>query len=456
MKKLIAFAVVFTLFTGIAFAQMAGGISMQAWGRGHFMPIGVEFAPYADGKAVKDDKGKELKPDLYTGSGVTWGGSKTRVDFRIQGNSEFAGFKIGATAESDQLTGGDDGAYIWVKPFMNDLVKLTVGTFTDDTLRGKVAWGYDGFEKFVLNSHALDEDMIFYRLGGGDKSWENAVYAAADNGWMISSQPIDGLFVALLVNASGSVGGQLAYEPYTYMQAAVGYNIPELGHFRLQWVGGAVGKQLEYKNQPNSFGSEEYVWDKTKPGMIDFAFALSALEGLKLDLGLRIFMPTETNAKAGDPEAPQPVFKTWKGLRVALGATFNMDAFAVNAFVAAGSGDGVSNGLGAYDRGDGDSKSTAAPHFQIGLTPSYALDFATVGASFGFDITGAAVGGDGKDVKDGQSFVFGGGLFITKGVGNGLCRAGVAYESAPFTGEKGKANGSGVLRVPVIISYAFF
>ena len=473
MKKLIAIAVVFALVAGAAFAQTANGIQVQAWGRGAFSPLTATGPNKAGGEAGKvptpDGKGADDKGEVYAGVTPTWGSHQgwssglARVDIRINGNSDYVGFGFNGTFENYDFN--DNAALIWAKPLGSDILKLTVGQFVDDTLRGKIGNLDGGFSNFVL-PYVDEEDAIFqsFAVGAGRG---NSVYKAngKDNGtdtdgagFMISSVPMDGLFIGLLLKGKladlqSGAGSTLAIDAWRYMHLGVGYNIANIGHARVQYIGGWSGS-IDAENltddqyshwADDSANGISNGSPKHKQASIGLAFALTAVENLLVDLGTRIYMPLEV--KNGPTTA---VYS--QGVNLSLGATYNFGALGINAL---GLGARLDiSGIGAYDRGDKDDKTESGAQTVIRLVPTYALEGFTVGLDFAL-----AFGGDSKtakgdnEEKDWSQVGFG--VFVSKGLGNGNIRAGISY-TGNRTDHDGKANGRDVFQIPIILEYAFF
>jgi hypothetical protein len=439
MKKLIAISVVFALIAGAAFAQTANGISVNGWGRGVFAPLVNVGAEKADGKVLPDEEGNDLKSSNYAGAGVTWGGPQVRTDFRINGDAEFLGFQIQLGEGNRDNWGSNvntvdimDNAYIWAKPFSNDILKLYVGKFDVDNLRGKL--GTDtGFENFVLNP--MDEDKIFNRFRAGD-------------GFMLSSAPVDGLFIGLRVNGAlwnwgGPTSGTKLLDAYRFLQFGLGYDIADIGHIRAQWVGGWFGDigGDKLKELGNKF--DKGPGDGT--ARIEAAFALTAVQNLLIDLGFKFWLPlSDEDAKATN------------GVEVGLGARFRADAFQIVGQ--------IHSNFASYDRIGSDDKQANGLNLAVNLIPTYDLDAFTLGASIGLKVGGASTVGladvaNGSTAKNGDknkdnSMQVGFGAFAQKGLGSGSVKAGLAYTVAPSYG--GKASGSNVFSIPIILEYAFF
>jgi hypothetical protein len=282
---------------------------------------------------------------------------------------------------------------------------------------------------------------------------------------MLSSAPIDGLFIGLLVNgklfgstsASGTLGGaDIDWDGETYlgpgstriadafrfMQVGFGYEIADIGHIRAQWLGGWFGGKIGDEDVGKAMNVDKYIIAPSlgKTARIEAAFALTAVQNLLIDLGGKFWLPisdTDGNTKATN------------GVEVALGAKYRMDAFQIIAH--------IDSKLGAYSRVDKDDKSADGISLAVNLLPSYDLDAFTLGGSLGMTVATVGKGYDGEK-PDGDAgkptMRFGFGGYAQKGLGSGNVRAGLAYTTASMNG--GGAQGSGTFSIPVILEYAFF
>ncbi|MDR0290292.1 MAG: hypothetical protein LBI06_05085 [Treponema sp.] len=465
MKKIVIFSLILAMAAGAAFAQLANGISVNAWGRGAFSPLIVVGDEDLDGKTTDYTGG------TYVGTGPTWNGNgirsdAIRTDFRLHGNSEHVGFTI--TFTEDGIFRGDDGAQIWAKPFGTDMLKVTVGRFVNDTLRGKVGSVNAGLECFSLPDNN-EEDAIFTRFGTTQyaQSLSNLVvppWAGGDftSGFMLSSAPIDGLFIGLLVGSQNPLAG----DAYRFMQIGAGYEIANIGHIRAQWIGGWFGTykgdditkakgENKYavgpEDMPYTDGVEPWFSASADPARIEAAFALTSVDNLLLDIGGKFWLPlTDDDNKE----------KYSKGVDVSLGASYRMDAFNIAARVDAKS-------IGASFRSvasGADDKSALPMSIDVRLTPAYDFDAATIGLDFGLRIGTASKDGKGDANKDGTTEV-GFGLFVKKGFGNGHIKTGATF-TLPYStdGKNGKWDGDSnamkgsqfVFMIPVVLEYAFF
>lgn len=201
---------------------------------------------------------------------------------------------------------------------------------------------------------------------------------------MLSITPIEGLYIGAAVDTGSDVAALTDVYPYK-MQVGAGYTIDGIGQIRAQYIGA---------------GSEDANESK-----IQAAFALTAVDGLLLDLGATIPLDSDValyNAK------------------VAVGANFAIDNIGI---------------WGRVDTTIGDNTSVAAY-----LVPSFGFDFATIGCDISVNTA---------SVND-ETFVgFGAAPWISKGYSNGSVKAAVAFSKAAADGaELGWA-------IPVVLEYWF-
>jgi hypothetical protein len=474
MKKFVIFALIAAMAAGVAFAQTADGISVNAWGRGVFVPLQSYSAWQEGGDTAPDKAGDDIGSVAFAGSGAAWGGA-VRTGFNVNGNAEFIGFQIqikeaGWDGRINDFSNSNDCLNIWAKPFGSDILKLMIGSYEVDNLRGKV--GTDtGFENFVVGG--IPEDAIFQRFNARD-------YNTAA---IITSEPMEGLFIGIEIpgqynsgvglgakNAgewSNKDGGKTPFlqDAYRFLTIGFGYVIPDIGHLRAQYIGGwfgtldpeAIGKDAaKYKLVGDIFDPAEVDindgktgWTGGDPARIEVAFALTAVDNLTVDLGLKFWLPIEVSKDIYDSSATIVLPKGSKfsnGIDLGLGANYRMDAFAVAASVTAK--------FGAYKRFGDDDKYKASEGMSLGINviPTYDLDAFTIGASIGLRTQGETKV-DGEGAKDNTSqFGFGG--FVKKDLGSGHIKAGLAYTTAKKTNDK--ADGSGIFTIPIIMEYAFF
>ena len=461
MKKIVVYSLLFIIVTTAAFADLTDGFYICAWGRGAFVPMWYESAAQVYGKepTLEMDKMDSFK----TGSGVTWDPlSQPRVDFRVMGFSEHLGFVIHINSELalNYPGNGDNGAQLWVKPFGNDWLKLTVANqMVEDTLRGKVATD-TGFENFVLGKtmmrlnhvdmEPLNQDVIFNRFAGGRGTKDKAnasntsthLDSTLSNVFFLSSSPIQGLFLGLMLQ--GMFPETDLEEAWRQVHAGAGFEIPNVGHVRAQYIGGYMGK----------YETGDIV-KPLEPSKIEAAFALTRFDDLVIDLGVKYWFPITTPLTPTTPERTH-----FRGIDIGLGTSFKTGDFNL-AFMGMVKSLG---GYGGYDttlaRYEGNDKSADSLTLSFNLIPSYDFNFGTIGLSLMFYTKTAAIGTDGNEIKHSVFTQYGVGAFYQKGFGKGYLKTGVTFTPAPIetqilTGNTG-ANGRFQITIPIIFEYAFF
>jgi len=465
MKKTVVFSLLFIIVATVAFADLTDGLYICAWGRGAFVPLWYESALQTYGKDPIADIDK--KDAFKNGIGVTWDPlSQPRVDFRIMGFSEHVGFVVHVNSELalNYPGNGDNGAQLWVKPFGNDWLKMTVANqMVDDSLRGKVATD-TGFENFILGGtmlslknkdmEPLNQDVIFNRFAGGRGSKDRAnasntsthINSALYNVFFLNSSPIDGLFLGLMLQ--GDYPKTELEESWRQVQFGAGYQIADIGHVRAQFIGGYHGK---YEYDP------EKSVDPLQPSKIEAAFAFTMVENLVVDLGLKYWFPVTTISAAKSERI------NFRGIDIGLGANYGISDFNITFM-------GQVKSLGGYGgysmdlaHVDGNDKSADSLTLAFNLIPSYDFSFGTLGLSMMLYTKTAAKDTEGNEMKDSVFTQWGAGAFYKKGFGKGYIKTGVTYTSAPIETrvlpdnktETG-ANGRYQITIPIIFEYAFF
>jgi hypothetical protein len=437
MKKLIIGILVFALAGTTVFAQDAG-IKVGAWGRGVFEPLKY-IDPGIDG--VDAEVGSNLSTHWLNGAaaGVSFAGNAGKVGFAFD-------FRAAGESYSIVLT---DNAYLWVKPA--DFLTIGAGAFhgaADFGLRGKVG-DFGGFARTVA-PYLSGEDAIFQRFGSG-------------NGGIIVLEPVEGLTIGALFNAAGgglsgsgysatttttkdkeewlkgddNTSGKwevttegkttetetwgLDKDSFKKLQIGVGYQLPGIGLLRAQFVGGTQTFDMDAFDKATGpyYGSYN---------RIEAAFALTAIEGLTLDIGGKI--PLKYTDNEIDVQAP---------ISIAAGAVFGAGDLSIGGRVQAQLG-------GAIDK------------FKPGLDvqglvePSYNLGAFIVGGDVGIHFAGKD-DLDGTKNDDSGALNFGLGAWIGLNFGNGLFRGGVAAQ-LPTTNYEDNKNPL-IFSIPLVLQYSF-
>jgi hypothetical protein len=231
MKRFLVLLIVAVLLVPAAFADVKVG----GWGR-----VYTQVFQMDGGDASIDQK-------------PGWNGGGVRARFDVIGSSDQIGFAVEVNTDvpMGNYYGGNiglgDRVFIWIKPV--DMLKISAGRVgTVDTLRGKFG-----------SSHGSGVEYH----GGGD--FQDNIFARGrvNSGLILELSPVEGLNII----ASMEIGDSVALEDFTSIGIAAGYNIEGIGLIRAQYIGEGM-----------ILGSED----------INFAFALTAVEGLLVDLGVKI------------------------------------------------------------------------------------------------------------------------------------------------------------------------
>jgi len=236
-------------------------------------------------------------------------------------------------------------------------------------------------------------------------------------------------------------GAVLATQAYQFIQVGVGYELANIGHARLQYVGGFTGTDPQPTSKKDA--SKNYVpYDLSRPARFEAAFAYTGFENLLVDFGVRPYLPLRTEK---DKDS------VWHGVDLSLGATFDFSGLGISGLAVAARAD--SNLLSYQRKGDYDQQANGAS-IVTRLVPSYDLGFAIVGIDFGFFAQGNSIDRNGYSGDD-SIMQLGVGVWIMKEVfGGGLIKMGIANSFAPMYGKERQVNGSNVLSIPVILSYS--
>jgi hypothetical protein len=407
MKKLIALLMVL-LIAGAAFAQIPDGFKVGGWGRADFVPFQGEFTDDSD-----------VDPVYWTGVGSGWGPAYMGLDFsftaadgRVAGQAFFSGGN-----------GVGDNLNIAVKPFGSDILYIKVGKMRDGRFRGP---GNDGNFQGFIGGPGKNGDSVFQRF-------------APDAGALFISQPVTGLSLFAQfshpenLTAIGPLlgGGQEAKDTYKKIQAGLAYDIAGIGLARAQWF----GNTMEITADP----AATYGFTAT-PARIEAAFKLTAVENLSLDFGIKLPIPVKEEIGNLD--------YTWQdNFQVNAVATFKAGDFGITGSLYTGFAGSLAV-EGQSDRSDFNS------NVDILLIPSFylaGLD-ATVGADVGFRVTGESSINGSKQSDEGTIFGFGG--WISRDLGKGLIKTGLAFQF-PQYGSNGSQGNTSYFSWPIILEVSF-
>jgi hypothetical protein len=315
--KLAVFA---ALIFGAACAPAWAQIAFGAWGRAVITPLAFS----GEHSAV-------------SASTSTWG-DVPQIGFYANGTAPsgnigfFLNFDFGVNITNNMPAIIGDNAKVWVNPFglilpeQYNMLKLTAGWFKEEEFRGKV--GASEFGSWILPNGSKDEDNIFQRFNATagahfrleplkwwDSSW-NGLNVQGAFGSNTLGSPGNSLraILNLFNNEDNNTISEIydednpeydgdrtvsAADVFKAMQIALGYRIPGVGLARFQFIG----------NNRNVFR-----WGEQNTGVLDLekklvtglqtnkdadiiegAFLYDGLEGLRVDLGMKI--PLEYTTK---------------------------------------------------------------------------------------------------------------------------------------------------------------
>lgn len=406
MKKFIAVFVVFALFGTALFAQEATGVKVTGWGRAIFEPL----------KIVKVDGQDEF--DVGASVGYSWYRGAA-VGVSLSGSAEKIGFNLDYRA-SDAGTNWTtaDNAYLWVKPI--SFLTIGAGKFAgpaDNGLRGKIGtFNGSGFPGVLGPVSEASGGIAF---GGEDDIFRRFQQKDNHAGGVVVLTPVEGLVIGAVFNVK--VADSFDKDAYKKFQIGAGYTIPNIGLIRAQFLGGhGAGSEKTTESftgtKTNADGSTVVeTWTKETvaavagdANKIQAAFALTAIEGLTLDIGGKIPL----SYKDDDTKKT-----TQEAIGVSAGASFAAGDFTI--------GGRIDTAFGGYTQIDGQDKvETSGFDLRALVEPSYNLGAFVVAADIGVQFTGEG-SDDTKNTDDG-GLKLGLGAWLGLNLGNGNMRVGVA------------------------------
>ncbi|MDR0878349.1 MAG: hypothetical protein LBN21_09860 [Treponema sp.] len=315
-------AVLAVLILGAACTPARAQITFGSWGRVVITPLA--FSDNHSAVSAATSTWGDVASIGFSANGVSPNGA---IGF-------FINFDFGVNIANSMPAIIGDNAKAWVKPLglvlpeQYDMLKLTGGWFKEEELRGKI--GASEFGSWILPNGSKDEDNIFQRFN----ATAGAHFKLEPLKWLDS--PWNGLDIqgAFGSNTLGSPGSNFrailnllnnednntisetydesslgydgdrtvsAADVYKAMQIALGYRIPYVGLVRFQFIG----------NNRNVFR-----WGEQNAGVLDVekklvtglqtnkdadiiegAFFYNAIDGLKVDVGMKIPLTytTKTN-----------------------------------------------------------------------------------------------------------------------------------------------------------------
>jgi hypothetical protein len=344
--------------------------------------------------------GRAVFVPLYANGAAEGMTAATEVGWADVPNMAFyysiSGEEMGAEVNWDFAAGLDGPLNVWWQP--NEMFKMSLGWARDDSLRGP-----DTIDSFAYLMGGMPDvcDIVFHRTTTAD--W----WVGGAPGAVLSITPMEGLYVLAGLNTgAGQVAGKefdkdddkdpnLVANIYKNSMYSVGYEIAGIGLARVGYFGvaGDVGM-----NQ-----------------LLQLAFRLDAVENLSLDIGFSYCLDSDFTDLGFNP------------MLLGLVAGYTADAFNVDLSLAASLG------------GDKDKFGQGTIISAI-VTPSYAMDFGTIGGSFLYN----------SNLDADDATAMGGALWLDKAVGGGSVKVGAAFEMP--AGKDAKMN----FAIPVELTYSIW
>jgi hypothetical protein len=446
---------------------VAGGLFAQEFSLGGRVDTWLIPFQYIDrdGDALM---GAGLGRDTNNGNGVRarlFGEAKTdTLGLKIQ--LQFYPTGTGAVVQFD------DNVEIWWKPI--DWFQLDVGKIVSDPLRGKIGDGswMDGVTVLSYNG-----DEIFSRFAGsgvnnGGSGAAGALASFKFGDLFIGAllpnlapfgespatarDPLTGAKANVYETANYNNGANVLGRQYERIQFAIGYTIPDIGLVRAQYVGANAVASTGFFTGTASVSI-------TAP-RIEAAFALTAIEGLTLDIGGKVPLPVKADSVDTWTGSPKYEWKAGTGdwtaqapYQVSVGASYK----ASDALTIVGRVDGKFGG--SYDIGTSGSEPIKfGPEINFHLFPTYNLGPVVLGLDFGlawygsYTYDGDVIGSSDAPLAGipelNGGIRAGGGLYVQKTWGGSTIRGGLAYKAGT------KVNGvqeDAIFTVPIVFEYAF-
>ena len=317
MKKVLVVLLLLAVAGGGIFAQTPG-ISL----RGEYDMIWVPLQMVTEERVVPGTNPVQREDVTIWGTGLgrdSTGsgdglGEAPRFRLWVTGGNDYIGFNI----EFRYLFGGanfvvGDDAFLRVNPTGNQLLTIKAGVYRDTTLRGRIPDHW--MHHFTLRSYNQDE--IFTR----SSSRGDGIGNVGELGVLLMSKPIDDLTIMLSIpglrpfhSDSQSMVVDRGHTSTTVdhddglsqlgrvmarMQVGFGYNIAGIGLARFQFVGANKGVDLTGLGRLQAGMNNERPLDTgllafTTP-RLEFAFALTMVDGLVVDLGFKYHLPVKSD-----------------------------------------------------------------------------------------------------------------------------------------------------------------
>ncbi|MDR0455339.1 MAG: hypothetical protein LBH20_01480 [Treponema sp.] len=447
--------------------------------------IDMEIIPFQ--LIVNDDAHEPRRPgapeqeELIMGAGAGRYGSgqgpRARLDVRAS-YEDVIGMRVRIQARTDGV-GIEDYLQAWWQPV--NWLRVDAGRFFDDRLRGKIN---DLDERGNANTVRIyDGDAIFTRF--------RTHRTNGQAGFMLSVTPIENLYIGALLYdlspftaSSSSLTAAALFDAhpdyvadnanaYHRIQAALAYNLENIGLFRVQYLGAKplveitrISDEIRDDNEQLFYSYMFDTFSITAP-RIEAAFAFTGLSGLTIDIGGKVSLPfknwdrgPENVFEKEDEALLDAIYKTYKTgyiwqapYQASLGLRFTPND--LPALEIAGRVD--SKFLG-YMKGVKD-EIFFAPEVNFHVWPSWDFGFFRLIVNYGFEYIGATYNKAEQLVGKGSPVALNGGYRMGAGLSfqktfftNSLIKGGFAYK---FAGTVNGVQEKAVFTIPLYVDIMF-
>ena len=346
----------------------------------------------------------------------------------------------------------------WFKP--SSWMKINVGNFDLNNLRGEL--GGFGWSEY-LGVAAGGTDGFFTRFEGTSAVALELINPIAafvpDNPWLegfyLGAMLYD-IYISQPANNSGIPGGiKEAKFMFQNIQVGLGYQIPNIGHFRVQYIG--AQPMANSRRITDNDNNDDNGGPRTQA-----AFTLTALPGLTVELGgtLSHLIVDPINRipairEDGSYESPMIEFrgKYLNHHRAAIGIEYDFEELI-------GQGLKVRTGFefnwGGYSAPEGSGQSDLGSVAKIWLSPSFNYGAFDFGIDAGLNILGDEYWYERLNKRGGYRYGFGG-FAQWNAYSNCFIRAGVFYANGEALGNDRVEPRylDGVLTIPILFSIGF-
>jgi hypothetical protein len=409
MKRVLFLLLLAACLAAPAFSQ----VRINGWGRAVWVPVFLD----------QDGTPRTTVQSSY--------GDEPDIEFQFSASSTNFGVDVGVIVQTQQFNQIGNGK-VWWKP--NNFFKLHVGLGRVATLRGKVESSTGGYAyargRLAGLTDGAGRESPFLQIADGDGIFSR--FNLSKMGAIMEITPLEGLFLGAAFAPEYTPNtGLEAVDVYKGLHVAAGYEIKDVGHVRLGFVGGGSENDVFGKT-----GNAAQNWDFSWDSRLEAAFALIMVPNLLVDFGIKF----SREEYPGTLE--QNGFALQNPLYLALGVMYTgIDDLKIG-FAADGHFAGNTNNLDDLEVPES-KRTISAPQISFNIYPSYNIGFCEIGMDF---TAGFQLGSD-EGINDKKMLGFG--VYAHKSYSHGNVRLGV-YANAPMN--EGQKWG---LSVPLWLTYSF-